>query len=56
VAILKKRLGIEHSLYTMLQILSVALFEKVPVVEALSAAADTLKDGHTSNQLQLFNL
>nr|MDQ3310082.1 IS4 family transposase [Gemmatimonadota bacterium] len=56
VAILKKRLGIEHSLYTILQILSVALFEKVPVAEALSADADTLKEGHVSNQLQLFEL
>jgi hypothetical protein len=56
VAILAKRLGAERDLYTILQILSVALFEKVPVVEALSAAADTLKDGHISNQLQLFKL
>lgn len=56
VAILKKRLGIEHSLYTILQILSVTVFEKMPVAEAFSAAADTLKDGHISNQLPLFEL
>ena len=56
VAILKKRLGIEHSLYTILQILSVALFEKVPVEQALSAAGDTLTDGNISNQLLLFEL
>lgn len=55
VAILKKRLGIEHSLYTMLQILSVALFEKVPISQALSAATDTSGDETISNQLQLFN-
>lgn len=56
VAILKKRLGVEHSLYTMLQILSVSLFEKMPVTAALSAAIDTLDDGYISNQLQLFDL
>src|SRR5690606_9877901 len=36
VAILKKRLELELSLYTILQILSVTLFEKVPVEPALS--------------------
>ncbi len=36
VAILKKRLGLEHSLYTILQILSVTLFEKVPMLQALT--------------------
>ncbi len=56
VAILKKRLGTRHSLYTILQIPSVALFEKVPVAEAFSVAVDILKDGPISNQLQLFEL
>jgi hypothetical protein len=55
VAILKKRLGTRHSLYTILQILSVALFEKAPVAEALSAADDTLTDFPISNQLQFFD-
>jgi IS4 transposase len=55
VAILKKRLGIEHSLYTILQILSVTAFEKTPVEQALSAAGYTSTDGDTSNQLQLFD-
>ncbi len=36
VAILKKELGIEQSLYTILQILSVSLFEKTPILQALS--------------------
>jgi hypothetical protein len=54
VAILKKRLGTRDSLYTILQILSVTASEKMPAVAALSAASDTLKDGHISNQLQLF--
>jgi hypothetical protein len=33
VAIAKKRLGIELPLYTILQILSVSIFEKTPLVE-----------------------
>ncbi len=36
VAILKKRLGLEASLYTILQILSLTLFEKMPIRQALS--------------------
>lgn len=55
VAILKKRLELEHSLYTILQILSVTLFEKVPVQEALSAAGDTPTIVSYRNQLLLFD-
>ena len=36
VAILKKRLRLEASLYTILQILSLTLFEKMPISQALS--------------------
>ena len=36
VAIVKKRLKLERSLYTILQILSVSLFEKIPILQALS--------------------
>jgi hypothetical protein len=36
VAILKKRLRLEQSLYTLLQILSLTLFEKIPLLQALS--------------------
>jgi len=36
VAILKKRLHLEASLYTILQILSLTLFEKSPILQALS--------------------
>jgi len=36
VAIVKKRLNLENSLYTILQILSVTLFEKIPILQALS--------------------
>lgn len=36
VAIVKKRLNLERSLHSILQILSVSLFEKMPILEALS--------------------
>lgn len=37
VAIVKKRLKLDRSLYTILQILSVSLFEKTPILQVLSA-------------------
>jgi hypothetical protein len=36
VALVKKLLGLERDLYTLLQILSVCLFEKVPLQQALA--------------------
>jgi len=36
VAIIKKRLHLPHSLYTILQILNVTLFEKMPILQVLS--------------------
>jgi hypothetical protein len=56
VAILKKRLGLERDLYTLLQILSLTLFERMPVAEALSGLPYTLKYVAIRNQLQLFDL
>lgn len=56
VAIVRKRLGIECSLYTMLQILSVSLFEKVDITQALTSARSPNADLPTCNQLQLFDL
>ena len=44
VAIVKKRLGLDASLYTLLQILSLTLFEKVPILQALSQAPPTSDD------------
>lgn len=55
VAILKKRLNLEQSLYTILQILSVTLFEKVPVERALSTFGDTSTIALDRNQLPLFD-
>ena len=56
VAIVRKRLGIDRDLYTLLQILSITLFEKVPLAQALTAPAHTLKNAHIHNQLSLFDL
>ena len=55
VAIVKKRLGIDHSLYTILQILSVGLFEKTPVLRAFAAHDSNNDIDDNSNQLILFN-
>jgi len=55
VAIVRKRLGLQVSLYHILQILSVTLFEKVPILQALEASDfqnDLLED---RNQLILFD-
>jgi transposase len=54
VAIVKKRLGIDASLYTLLQILSLTLFEKMPILQALSQTPTTSDDHAHDNQLKLF--
>lgn len=56
VAILKKHLHTELSLYTMLQILSVSLFEKIELSQAFSPAKLRMSEESTCNQLQLFDL
>jgi len=55
VAIVKKRLHLDLSLYTILQILSVTLFEKAPILQALSTTTATDQDVNCCNQLNLFN-
>jgi hypothetical protein len=56
VAIVRKRLGLQSSLYQILQILSVMLFEKTPILQALQPS-DYQEDLLTStNQLILFDL
>jgi hypothetical protein len=55
VAIVRKRLGLEASLYQILQVVSVTLFGKVPILRALHASGsedDLPEDG---NQLILFD-
>jgi transposase len=55
VAIVKRQLGLEHSLYKILQILSVSLFEKTPILQAFSPSAMMADEGDCCNQLQLFD-
>ena len=55
VAIIKKRLNINLSLYTMLQILSVSVFEKMPLVQILTDNDYNMKQTNTTNQLILFD-
>jgi hypothetical protein len=50
VAILKKRLHLSSSLYTILQILSLTLFEKTPILQALSSQPMTAELLETQNQ------
>ena len=54
VAIVKKTLNLHQSLYTILQILSVTLFEKEPIYQVLSNINHTNQTDLTSNQLNLF--
>ena len=56
VAILKKRLDLDQSLYTILQFLSVSIFEKTPISEAFSQEFYKTKKGCDDKQLLLFNL
>jgi hypothetical protein len=55
VAILKKRLNIDAPLYNILQVLSVTLFEKRPLLQVLSEENVEIDKEHTCNQLNLFN-
>ena len=55
VAIVKKRLDLKPDLYTLLQILSVHIFQRTELRQALSGSDYTTAALHSSNQLQLFN-
>lgn len=55
VAIVRKRLNLERSLHSILQILSVSLFEKTPILQALSAPECGEINHDSCNQLTLFN-
>ena len=56
VAIVKKRLSLEISLYKLLQIVSITLFEKMPISTALFDVGSQFDDLDTGNQLELFDL
>ena len=54
VAIVKKRLNLDASLYTLLQIFSLALFEKMPIQQAFAGSDYKSKPDNNCNQLNLF--
>jgi hypothetical protein len=53
-AIVRKRLGIDTSLYQMLQILSLSLFEKIPLKQLLTQNMPQIQNHEIDNQLNLF--
>ena len=54
IAIIKKRLKLEPTLYGLLQVLSLTLFEKTTLQEALQGATHAKNDPPPANQLNLF--
>lgn len=54
VAIVKKRLNLNQSLYTILQILSVTIFEKIPLLQAFANIDDMELNNDFRKQLNLF--
>ena len=56
VAIVRKELRIERSLYEILQVLSLTLFEKTLLFQALNAEKQSIQDPTCPNQLTLFDL
>jgi len=55
IAIVRKELQLETSLYTLLQILSVSVFEKIPINKAFLDVGDRIELDASGNQLNLFN-
>ena len=54
VAIVKKRLNLDASLYTLLQIFSLTLFEKMPIKQAFAGSDCTNNQEASCNQMNLF--
>ena len=55
VASVKKRLGIPGDLYTLLQVLSLTLFEKTPIISVFSGTDRANAQNNNPNQLNLFD-
>jgi hypothetical protein len=55
IAIVKKELQLDASLYTLLQILSVSVFEKTPLFQAFEGSGLAPEQMDFSNQLNLFD-
>jgi hypothetical protein len=56
IAIVRKKLGLDHSLHTILQILSTTLFDKTAVPLVFQRYNDEISNGVSSNQLTLFEI
>ena len=55
ISIIKKRLKLDITLYTFLQILSLSMFEKVPILQLVTNTEQKNVEGHFCNQLNLFD-
>lgn len=55
VAIVKKKLHVKRSLYSILQVLSVTLFEQTSILQALEGDDSETDNTNIANQLNLFN-
>ena len=56
VAILKKQLALDLSMYTILQILSITLFEKTPILQGILDFSRQTTETDACIQLQMFEL
>ena len=56
IALVKKRMNLDITLYTFLQILSVSVFEKVDILQLVTNSAGQTQEANTCNQLNLFDL
>ncbi len=56
IAIIKKQLKLEQSLYTILQIFNLCLFEKTPINQLFENSNYDFREHETGNQLKLFDL
>lgn len=54
IAIIKKKLNLDTSLYALLQILSITLFEKMPLQQTLQTIEERSNIMENQNQLNLF--
>ena len=54
VAIAKKKLKIQQTLYSLLQVISISIFEKEPINQLVSNNQSHFKDSNFSNQLNIF--
>ena len=56
VAIIKKELGLKQDIYTILQVLSLTLFEKTPILSLFDGYDDSFQRTDSTNQLNLWEI